>query len=564
VDLIVVTATRTEREIGEAAIPTQVIERDDILRTSARSIEEVLDRIPGIFVRTNEPFRMGASTVRMQGADSNKVAILLDGRRFRGGVDGVVDVRDIPVANIQRIEVVRGPASSLYGSDAMGGVINIITRGGTEEPSLDVTAGAGSFDGLLLSASHGYRLGDLSYFVSAQHSESQVARELGTFSSQFDGEAGDAIQSRTDVFLDVDYALAEGHELSFVGDVNPVREGPQSERFNMSLTGDWRWTPSDDTAARLGVSRYSFDRDNDLPGFQEDVSYVDWTFDVIGSHSFAGFFDDAHTASVGFVHRRQAIDSRGIERMFADGTSFTPPSVDEAVYTNSPFLQDEIELWPGVSAVLGLSIDKHSEFDAQANPRVALSWNPLSSIRLAALYGRGYRAPDLLQLYDSDFNNVVGIGPDGMPLGYAIIGNPDLEPETDNAWNLQLDFDPHPAVSGFLTLFRHDFRDLITNALCDEECRAGYGGVLPALVFTNENWSCSTAPSITPSTSRWDTRSSTRRIEAAGRTTATSYRSGRRTDSCRALPTSTTPGSRVCASGASGKTARTPTSPIPR
>lgn len=486
-EMIVVTGTRTARSIETTTIPTEVIDREQILRTSVRGIEDVLNQIPGIFVRNNEQFRLGASTIRMQGADANKVAILLNGRRFRGGVDGIVDLRDIPVGNVERIEVIRGPASSLYGSDAMGGVVNIVTRQGYDEPTLDLTAGGGTFESVLLEAAHGYQIGDLSYFVSARHAESEIAQELGAISSQFDGESADAKQSRTNASLQLDQRLGEAHRVSFIGEASPVREGPASDRLDLNLAGDWQWAFSEVSNVRVGATRYGFDRQNELPGFQEDVGYVDWTFDTVATGTFAGPFDTQHILSAGYVHRRQELDSEGVLREFGDGSSFLPPDIREDVYWNSAFLQDEIELTESISAVVGTSFDVHSLFDPVVNPRLALAWRPAAATRLAVLFGRGYRAPDLLQLFDSDFNNVIGVDPNGVPQGYAIIGNPDLQPETDRAWNLQADFAPHEMVSGFLTLFRHDFDDLIATSLCDEDCRAAAGGVLPSLVFTNEN-----------------------------------------------------------------------------
>jgi outer membrane receptor for ferrienterochelin and colicins len=114
----VVTGTKTPHSVEDAPVPTQVISRDEVVESSTTNVVETLNQVPDIYVQRNQEFGLGASVVRMQGADPNKVAILLDGQRFRGGVDGVVDLRDIPIDNIEQIEIIRGPASSLYGSDA--------------------------------------------------------------------------------------------------------------------------------------------------------------------------------------------------------------------------------------------------------------------------------------------------------------------------------------------------------------------------------------------------------------------------------------------------------------
>jgi outer membrane receptor for ferrienterochelin and colicins len=479
---IVVTGTRTEYAAEDAPVPVQIVTRAQIDATSAVNVAEALDRIPGLYVRRNEEFRLGASTIRMQGADANKVAILLDGRRFRGGVDGVVDLRDIPVENIERIEVIRGPASSLYGSDAMGGVINVITRRGSPRPKLSATSAAGDYGTLLFRGSHGYRVGDLGYFLSAQHDETEIARLLGGISSQFDDGASDAKQTRDDVFLQLDYDAGKHHRLGFTGDFAPVREGPQSERFDLALAGDWRWRIGEDASLDVAASRYQFERENDLPGFAEDLSYTAWSPEarlLLGVPT--GFWIESHLLTVGHRARIEAIDLQS-----AGAAAVSVPPVEESVDLQSPFVQDEILFGDAVSATLGASVDVHSRYGADPNPRLSVSWKPWPGYRVSAVVGRGYRAPDLRQLFDADFNNIT-VTPRGLN-GYVILGNPDLEPETDLAVNLQLDFRPWPGLDGFLTLFRHDFEDLITVQTCTPpDCQPGLDAPLPPLVFRYEN-----------------------------------------------------------------------------
>src|SRR5690606_28446159 len=148
-------------------------------------------QIPDLYVQQNVEFGLGASVVRMQGADPNKVAIVLDGQRFRGGIEGVVDLRDVRTGEIEQIEIIRGPASSRYGSDAMAGVINLRTRGGGEEPTVGATAAGGSFSQQVYKLSHGWHVGPVRYFLSAQHDEVALAQLFGAISAQFEDEAAD-------------------------------------------------------------------------------------------------------------------------------------------------------------------------------------------------------------------------------------------------------------------------------------------------------------------------------------------------------------------------------------
>jgi outer membrane receptor for ferrienterochelin and colicins len=447
---IVVTGTRTEYAVGEAPVPVQVIDKDEIRAISANNIAEALNRIPGIYVRQNEQFGLGAATVRMQGTNANQVAILRNGRRFRGGVNGVVDLRDIAVEDIERIEIIRGPASSIYGSDAMGGVINIITREGSKRLHVSTTAAGGNAGQQLYQASHGWQVGPVGYFLSYQYQQVALAQLYGDVSKQFDDI--DALQVRNDVSAQIDYQPLADHLLTLNGDYNPIREGPDSSRMNLTVGGEWKWRPSETWEPSLGASWYDFRRDNALPGFEENTRYNDTVAEPRLLSTIAhGLWDESHVITTGDRFRLEAVNTRAL-----DG-----PVVDRSAWLNSAYAQDEILIGESVSAVLGASLDAHQLYGADVNPRLSVAWRPTEHYRLTGIVARGYRAPNLLELYSQDINTP------SQGFGYAILGNPDLNPETDLAFNVQLDFQPIVGVSGFLIFYRHNFDDLIfINTIC--------------------------------------------------------------------------------------------------
>jgi len=484
-----VTGAKTEHPIEDAPVPTQVITREEIQATSSGNVQDVLDQVPDIYVRRNDQFLLGASTVRMQGADPNKVLILLNGRRFRGGVDGVVDLRNIPVTNIERIEIIRGPSSSLYGSDAMAGVINVVTRVGSDTPTFSATTAGGNFGRVLLTASHGYKVGPVGYFLSASHDEYEIAKQFPDLSSQFAGPASDAKQVHQDFFGNADITLTPTQRLSLMADFAPIREGPQSNKNNLTASADWQWQSDPETTFALGFSRYGFDRTNHLAGFQEDVDYTDWSTDMRLSHTFLrGFAGEQHLVSFGANARAQHLDSAPLDLA---NSSVAFPGANNGLFQYSPYIQDEIFFAEAWSMVLGSSLDLIQGYGAQASPRATLTWRPAEGYRLSAVVGTGYRAPDLLQLYDVDANNIV-ISSNGVT-GYVILGNPDLKPETDLGENIQFEARPIPGVSFFLNLFHHDFRDLIdvtTVCFTSTVCIPGFVNPFPNLrgpVFQFEN-----------------------------------------------------------------------------
>jgi len=494
----VVTGTKTPHAVDEAPVPTQVITREQIEATQAGGIDAVLSLIPDIYVRQNEQFGLGASTIRMQGADPNKVLILLDGQRFLGGVDGVVDLRDIPAIDIEQIEIIRGPASSLYGSDAMAGVINIRTRSGGDPLYLAGTASGGSFGRQLYNAAVGANVGPVRLFTSGQYDQVQIANLLGPISGQYAAGNSDDLQKRASAFFRLDYPTELQNlrlEANFVQEDNPL-----SRNRDLATGLAWTWKAAPRWTVDLAGSRYGFDRTNDLTGFVEDLDYASWLGE--GRTTWAAgrlgpegsFYASDHVFVLGLRGRHEGLESAAqtIGGGGGDGASFTAPDVDEGTYQLSPFLQDEIALFDDMlSLVVGASFDKHSEFGLAVNPRATLTYRPLDWVSASFTVGRGFRAPDLLQLYDVDINNVAIVS--DRVTGYAIIGHPDLDAERDTALNLNFDANWRDLVRGNLSFFRHDFTDLIANVIaCPGPgiCNPGFANPFPDLqgpIFTFDN-----------------------------------------------------------------------------
>lgn len=152
-EVVVVTGTRTERALSDSVVTTDVVTQEQVLESGASDASEVLESIPGVVVTRS--FR-GAG-VQMQGLDSQYVLILINGQRMIGRRDGVLDLSRIPAERIERIEIVKGAASALYGSDAIAGVINIITREPEHGLSSQTVASFGSRNTLDASETLGQR-----------------------------------------------------------------------------------------------------------------------------------------------------------------------------------------------------------------------------------------------------------------------------------------------------------------------------------------------------------------------------------------------------------------------
>ena len=449
-DEVVVTGTKSESRAWDSTVPTQVIPEEVIRETTTINVQNVLGEIPGLYVRRNEQFALGASTVRMQGLDANKVAILIDGRRFRGGIDGVVDLRDIPANNIERVEIIRGPASSLYGSDAMAGVINFITKQGTPDPHGELAIAGGSFGRRFIAGSQGWQVGPVRYFLSGIHDEFRPFEQFGAISEQFRGPLRTATQDRNQVNLRLDWDIGQRHAFTLFPSYQE-QNNPDSQNRNIVFGGEWRWKTTQSSELVTWLNRYNFTRSNDLPGFEESSDYVDWEGESRWSTELGPWAAwSSHRVTIGTRVREQVLDQGSVELQGNEGPIETP-AVKASIWQVSPFLQTDILFDEHWSLLVGSSFDVHQVYGLDVNPRATLTWRPIDLLRVSATVGRGFRAPDLVQLFGVDVN----FG--GL---YALLGNPDLQPETDLAFQLETQF-RYRGVDAFLVLFRHQFDDLI-------------------------------------------------------------------------------------------------------
>ncbi len=470
-------------DVPRSVLPAQEITRDTLETTSVVDPEDALEFLPDLYIRRNEPFRLGASTVRLQGADPNKTAVLINGKRMLGGVDGVVDLRDIPAVLLDRLELHRGVAGGFVDSEAMAGSINIVTRTPKAQPEWTATAAGGSFDRIFAGASHSYRWRGLAYLVAYEHDELALARQFGAISRQFEGSGSDAKQTRDNVFLHAAFDATDRHQISSTIHFLPVREGPLSRRLNATTDVGWRGRFPGPTEVHLAAGRFGFDRRNDLAGFEEDVAFEQWFGEARAALPPWIVWDSHHSIEAAYRFRLPSL------RLAAGGlgeaaTSLaSPPRVAENTSLQSWALRyDWSDLGPW-SANAGTNFDLHSLFGLEVNPRAVVTFRPTDRFRLSVGVGRGFRAPDLLQLFDLDLNNVVAVG--NRPTGYAILGDRTLRPEIDLATNVDLTWWPASWLRVQSNLFRHDFRDLIDVVLrCTgpQQCAAGFTHPFPTLV----------------------------------------------------------------------------------
>jgi vitamin B12 transporter len=432
---VVVTATRTETEISEVPQSMSVITKEEIQTSPDRTIGEILQRAPAVQVTQNGP--MGALAVpQVRGSTAGQVLILLNGQRLNDAQNGLYDLNNLPVPkeDIERIEVLRGGASALYGADALAGVVNIITKTPTAKPSTSVSASYGRFDTQQYSLSHRWKPGPFSYGISLGREKSDGYRE----NSQYDawilgGEMGYNLTSQSEVKFSARYVQQEVGVPGSVDFPDPDdRQKDGNTLLNLSYQG--RITPRLKFGFRGWHNQYrnSFDA-----GSQGILSMG--TSALHKSSESGGDFQTTYQ-----LGKRHLIVG-GLE-VIGDRVNSSSFGVEEAT-RGAVYLQDEVEIAKPLTATLGLRYDLHSDYNNQLDPRLGVLLRLPAEVRLRASAGRSFRAPTFNDLY--------------WPASAYTAGNPNLQPET--AWNYELgaekNFQNLAAIK--IAGFYRDVKDLI-------------------------------------------------------------------------------------------------------
>ncbi|TXJ00643.1 MAG: TonB-dependent receptor [Aquabacterium sp.] len=417
---VVVTATRQAVGVTELLSDVTVIERAELDQAGASTIEEVLSRQPGIqFASNGGPGAL--SSVFIRGTNSSHVVLLIDGMRAGSVTAGGVSWWRVPVSQIERIEIVRGPVSSLYGSDAIGGVIQIFTRGGQGPLSVTADAGVGSQGTAALNAGLSGSQAGWRYALNVGRFRTSGINVKPTSPSPMDADR-DGFSSKS-VTGRLSYELAKGHELGFsyfrsegenqydgygyadVDHRNQTRVSSVSAFLNNRLSANW--------SSQLRLSR-STDDAGEYAGATQSSR-------VHSSQTQLSWQNDVHTQVGTFL--------LGAERL-EDDVDASSTYVETSRAMNSLLAG-----WRGTYRAHSLQAnvrhDDSTQFGDQNTGSLAYGYRFNPQWRLSATYGTGFKAPTFNDLY--------------FPLEcYGLDcygGNPALQPETSRNRETTLHFE---------------------------------------------------------------------------------------------------------------------------
>ncbi|WP_048328944.1 TonB-dependent receptor plug domain-containing protein [Stutzerimonas stutzeri] len=451
---MVVTATRSSVSLADAPAAMTVITAEQIRARGATNLLEALRGTPGITLNGRQVG--GRKTLSIRGAEDRHTLVLIDGRRI-SSTDDTIGHSDyqygwVGIEQIERIEVVRGPMSALYGSEAIGGVINIITRQAQREWSGGVTLRGDVGQG---DTGNGHRLaarasGPLAESLDVAMAVEEVRRESTPWEqdrrvSEMEG------QDRQTGSLAISYRPFEGQTLKLdLLRSDETRDRDQQyayyarpiyldtyelERRQNSLAWNADWG---DLQSQLRFTRSEFDVTNKrthnlAPTRPQSIHDDVWD----GSLNF--HIGEDHALTVGGEHRDERLENAGL---IGGSDSATHQAV---------FIQDEIALATDWALTLGARLDDHEIFGRETSPRAWLVWRATPELTFKAGYGEAFRAPTLKQISP---NYVGAEGP------HTFLGNADIKPETSRSFELGVDWhDERGAYTA--NVYRNEIDDLI-------------------------------------------------------------------------------------------------------
>ncbi len=475
---IVITATRYAMLSTDAPAASSVITRRDI---EARGADNVLDAIRGETGLSLQGRAVGGRKVlSIRGLDSRHALFLVDGKRI-GASDGVIGASDfqydwIAVDDIDRIEVVRGPMSVLYGSEALGGVINIITRQPGDAWRFGAMAEGIAADGG--RGGNGWRSGvradgpigkpGSGFYLRAGVAASKVDAIASPLDPRLDElEARD----KRDGWLGVSWRGLKGHRFDVEHrsgtedrEANARERGGQRryhvtfndiEREMTSLNWEAEWASPLET--QLRAYRSTIDVENRRSNGVA-VNVPQKLQEQVLEGQARRTLGDAHALVAGFEVRNESLDDPGLP----GGRSVLPH--------RSLFVQDEWRVAKPVTLTVGARHDKHDRYGNEWSPRAYAVWRVAEAWTVKGGYSHGFKVPNLKQV-------VRGARPEGPN---TFIGNPDLQPEVSDALEIGIGYAAGPAQAQ-LMLFEQRVDDLIEVRLITPGPTPGIG------TYTYEN-----------------------------------------------------------------------------
>lgn len=521
-DTMVVTATRTAMTVKETPSTVEIVDSKKLEQTQAKTLHDALKGALGVNVFNDF---QGRSNVSIRGSESRHVLIMVDGKRLGGEAAynsaNAWDVDRIRMEDVEKVEIIRGPAGALYGSDAMGGVINVITKT-PDKTTADINyeygwyedgKGAGYKGNLYLQGAEG----NYSYKINAGLNKNRPYLD-----PKGSGDSMNFYGKQQPLSLNVGYKFDNGNELSV--DFSKIKEENQKSTtsktvmvpgkvwqdkvqtiYNDNKRTDYAITyqGSDDKQdwmfrAYKSVFDKNYKNQNNTrmtmmgrPGkwtLQDPkIDTVKRTLSVIeGKDTFN--LSDKNKLTAGFEYRKDQSEGTRLKKPSTSLNGADAHAAFDKADINylAAYVQDEFrpdEKWLIIPSV---RFDHSDQFSNKLTSNLAATYNAADDVRIKAVVGQGYKTPTVNDLYI--FWEMYAANPGGK--GQFYVGNPDLKPEKSLSYELSVEKDWGDRSTVHLGVFRSEVKDLIstywTGKLTDDDPDL-YPGVKGDMIMAYKN-----------------------------------------------------------------------------
>ena len=506
-EVMVTTATKTEKNIEGVSASVIVITEEEIQKTGASTLDKILEKVPSInaqYGRFPHPSASSKASISLRGMGANGTLILVDGKRLSGETESPYEMTRITASMIERIEIVKGSMSTLYGSDAIGGVINIITKKIDKNVStLDLKYGSnGDGDAVNKNVNFTNRgsVDKLRYKINTSIDDTTPYKVNKSYTQQainpssgadLNGNSLDNISGNYDVTykdeatvktigtrleydfsdnftagLDLSY-FTEDREGQYLGNTSatsgglitntPVNSEDKNRRIDIS--SDFKYLINDDLSMNTKVYRSYYKKRNytdplTFDGATNTKFSANVTIDTLES-DLTYILNDSNIITTGLEYRKETRDSGAINPD-ASSSEF----ITKVVNYKSLFIQDEIEISDTLNAIIGTRYDNISNADNKITLQAGLVKEIAEDTSIRANYAQGYRTPDIAELY------VVSMYYKGAKrYGSEVINtikteSYDLKPEQSQTFELSLS-NKYENLSSVFTIFNNKVKDKI-------------------------------------------------------------------------------------------------------
>ncbi len=500
---VVVTGTRTPHAVSDAPVATSVVTAQDIASAGVEDAGDALRSVPGVYVDEYEfASRGGPGTgINLHGLPSDRILVLVDGQRMPWTMRAP-DLELIPATLIQRIEVVKGPSSSLYGSDAEAGVVNIITRQPSERLNAELLLSGGSYNTYGGNVFNSYTAGPVGWVFNFNREQSEGW--IDHYANRSIVEIGEGVvetlnvpnnpghpYETNDVFGKMVFQLSPVVRLRAQSDYHWENNHFSDEddgavrddkvRLSGMLRGELEYGAI--SAALMGSYYHRYFRyreystayvNNPLPPPDLVRSHVnkgnDTTGDDFGGELVvSGALADWNLLTGGLSYRYEMLEYSAFEQSVMTDADQAYNAYQTIL---SAYVQDEIYLFNQIwSLVPGVRVDYHDAWGTVVNPKFSTLVKPTDSTALRASIGRAFREPTLSQLYRPVFRHS----------GYYMTGNEELQPESAIGWDAEIEQTIGSVVRATVGYFQYELDDMIWTTIIQED----YQGGLPLMTYTN-------------------------------------------------------------------------------